>query len=255
MSKLPAIQFYPGDWRKDPGVQALSFHDRGVWFEIILLMHESDERGKLLLNGKPMPEAALARLLGLDNQNLTTTLTTLLEFGVASRCEETGAIICRRMIRDENLRNIRKEAGKKGGNPVLVKQKSTTVVKQKSTPSSSTSLKMIDCDDNQSQVVQFERFWSICPRKTAKGSARKAWIKAIKLAPPETIIQAMAVYAKSTAGKDPQYIAHPATWLNSERWLDDSESQLKKRDPFPFNLSDPASKAKLEQMFLDGLHT
>jgi len=255
MSKLPAIQFYPGDWRKDPGVQALSFHDRGVWFEIILLMHESDERGKLLLNGKPMPETALARLLGLDNQNLTTTLTTLLEFGVASRCEETGAIICRRMIRDENLRNIRKEAGKKGGNPVLVKQKSTTVVKQKSTPSSSTSLKMIDCDDNQSQVVQFEQFWSICPRKTAKGSARKAWIKAIKLAPPETIIQAMDIYAKSTAGKDPQYIAHPATWLNGERWLDDSGSQLKKRDPFPFDLSDPVSKAKLEQMFLDGLHT
>jgi hypothetical protein len=139
VSKLPAIQFYPGDWRKDPGVQALSFHDRGVWFEIILLMHESDERGKLLLNGKPMPESALARLLGLDNQNLTTTLTTLLEFGVASRCEETGAIICRRMLRDENLRNIRKEAGRKGGNPVLVKQKPTTQLKQKPTPSSSTS--------------------------------------------------------------------------------------------------------------------
>jgi len=171
MSKLPAIQFYPGDWRKDPGVQALSFHDRGVWFEIILLMHESDERGKLLLNGKPMPESALARLLGLDNQNLTTTLTTLLEFGVASRCEETGAIVCRRMLRDENLRNIRKEAGKKGGNPVLVKQKATTVVKQKRTPSSSTSLKMSDCDLPQSQAGQFERFWSVYPLKKAKGNA------------------------------------------------------------------------------------
>ena len=86
MSKLPAIQFYPGDWRKDPGVQALSFHDRGVWFEILLLMHESDERGKLILNGKPMPKEALGRLLGLDNQNLTNTLTKLLEYGVASKC-------------------------------------------------------------------------------------------------------------------------------------------------------------------------
>jgi hypothetical protein len=253
MSKLPAIQFYPGDWRKDPGVQALSFHDRGVWFEIILLMHESDERGKLLLNGKPMPEPALARLLGLDNQNLTTTLTTLLDFGVASRCEETGAIMCRRMLRDENLRNIRKEAGSKGGNPVLLKQKRTTGVKQKRTPSSSTSLKMSDCDNNQSQVFQFEDFWSICPRKTAKGSARKAWAKAIKTTSPETIVDGMKVYAKTAIGTDPQYIAHPATWLNAERWSDETAAQTKKPRLPDYNT--PSGKAELEKMFLDGLHS
>ena len=253
MSKLPAIQFYPGDWRKDPGVQALSFHDRGVWFEIILLMHESDERGKLLLNGKPMPEQALARLLGLDNQNLTNTLTTLLDFGVASRCEETGAIMCRRMLRDENLRNIRKEAGSKGGNPVLLKQKATTMLKQKRTPSSSTSLKMSDCDNNQSQVVQFEDFWSICPRKTAKGSARKAWLKAIKTASPETIIDGIKAYAKSAQGTEPQYIAHPATWLNGEWWSDETTVQTKKPRLPDYNT--PSGKAELEKMFLDGLHS
>ena len=137
--KLPAFQFYPGDWRKDPGVQSLDYHDRGVWFEILCLMHESEDRGKLLLNGKPMPEDALARLLGLDKQILTTTLTTILTYGIASRCEDTGAIICRRMVRDENIRQIRTEAGKKGGNPVLLKQKPTTGVKQKPTPSSSSS--------------------------------------------------------------------------------------------------------------------
>ena len=253
MSKLPAIQFYPGDWRKDPGVQALSFHDRGVWFEIILLMHESDERGKLLLNGKPMPEQALARLLGLDNQNLTNTLTTLLDFGVASRCEETGAIMCRRMLRDEKLRNIRKEAGSKGGNPVLLKQKRTTGVKQKRTPSSSTSLKMSDCDGNQSQVVQFEDFWSICPRKTAKGLARRAWLKAIKTALPETIIDGIKAYAKSTQGTESQYIAHPATWLNGERWSDETTVQAKKPRLPDYNT--PSGKAELEKMFLDGLHS
>jgi len=137
--KLPAIQFYPGDWKKDAGVQSLSFHDRGVWFEILLLMHESPERGKLLLGDKVMPQEALARLLGLDNQILTTTLTTLLEYGVASRCESTGALCSRRMIRDEQIRQARTEAGKKGGNPNLVNQNPTTGVKQKQTPSSSSS--------------------------------------------------------------------------------------------------------------------
>jgi hypothetical protein len=137
--KLPAIQLYVGDWRKDPSVQSLNYHDRGVWFEMICLMHESEERGKLVLNGQPMPIDALARLLGLDKQILTTTLTTLLTYGVASQCPDTGIISNRRMIRDEEIRKIRANAGKLGGNPILVKQKSTTKDKQISTPSTSLS--------------------------------------------------------------------------------------------------------------------
>jgi hypothetical protein len=135
MSKLPYIQFYPADWRKDPGVQSLSFHDRGVWFEILCLMHESEQRGKLLLNGKPMPEEALARLLGLDKQNLTKTLTTLVDYGVVSR-DGDGALNNRRMVRDDELRKIRQEAGKLGGNPALLNQNGSKIpkeVKQKTT--------------------------------------------------------------------------------------------------------------------------
>lgn len=138
--KLPAIQFYPADWRKDPAVQSLSYHHRGIWFEIICLMHESEQRGKLLLNGKKMPDEALARLLGLDKQILTTALTTFLELGVASLCSQTGALINRRMVRDEEIRKIRQNAGKLGGNPALLKQKSTTLLKQIPTPSASTSV-------------------------------------------------------------------------------------------------------------------
>ena len=141
--KLPAFQFYPADWRKDPAVQSLSFHDRGVWFEMLCLMHESEQRGKLLLNGKKMPDEALSRLLGLDKQSLTKTIHRLLECGAASVCGETGAIINRRMVRDEEIRNIRKSCGKMGGNPNLVNQNSnqipTTRVNQNPTPSSSSS--------------------------------------------------------------------------------------------------------------------
>ena len=137
--RLPAFQFYPADWRKDPGVQSLDYETRGIWWEIICLLHESDERGVLLLNGKPMPEDALCRLLGLDNQKLTTALTTLLTYGVAKRRESDGAIYSKRMVADEKLRQIRKMAGSKGGNPLLVKQNLTTQVKQKRTPSSSSS--------------------------------------------------------------------------------------------------------------------
>lgn len=116
--KRPSFQFYPGDWRRDPGVQALDFHDRGVWFEILCLMHESDYYGALSLNGRPMPLAAASRILGLPEDELESTIQRLLDYGVATQ-DDDGFLICRRMIRDERERQGQREAGKKGGNPAL----------------------------------------------------------------------------------------------------------------------------------------
>lgn len=137
--KLPAMQFYPGDWRKDIGVQSLSFHDRGVWFEMLMLMHDSERRGVLVLNGKPMSDDMIARAIGLDNQTFNQSLTILLSTGVASREVETGAVMNRRMVRDEYVRKVRVAAGSKGGNPALLNRNSTTPDKQNQTPSSSIS--------------------------------------------------------------------------------------------------------------------
>jgi hypothetical protein len=123
--KLPAIQFYTGDWRKDPGIQALDFEARGLWFEMLCLMNESADRGRLTLNGAAMPIPALARILGVSEDLLNQILTKLLTYGVASRCPDSGVIFNRRMVRDEEIRKKRADAGKLGGNPVLLKQNST----------------------------------------------------------------------------------------------------------------------------------
>lgn len=137
--KMPAMQFYPADWRKDLAVQALGYYERGVWFEMLCLMHESSERGVLLLNEVPMPDDVVARLLGLDNQTLNQTLSTLLTYGVAKRRQDDNAIYSKRMVADEKLCEIRRSAGKLGGNPALLNQKQTTGDKQNPTPSSSSS--------------------------------------------------------------------------------------------------------------------
>jgi hypothetical protein len=119
MGKLPAFQFYPGDWRKDPAVQSLDYSDRGIWLEMLCLMHESEQRGFLLLNGKPMSTEVLARVLGIDPLRAKSTVETLLLHGVASR-DERGVIFNRRMARDEEKRDFCTEQGKRGGNPKLV---------------------------------------------------------------------------------------------------------------------------------------
>lgn len=130
------------------GVQSLSYHHRGIWFEILLLMHESEQRGLLLLNGRAITDEELSRLLGLDNQNTTSAITELLTSGVASREPKTGALMSRRMVRDERIRQIRIKVGKLGGNPLLLQgkhhknldnQKSTTTHNQKPGSSSSPS--------------------------------------------------------------------------------------------------------------------
>ena len=116
MGKQPSFQFYPGDWKRDAGVQSLSFEERGVWFEMMLLMFESAERGKLVFgSGTPMPEDAVARSLGLDRQRYVQILRKLLDYGVASKDEKTGIIYCRRMVRDAELSKKRAEDRKLGG--------------------------------------------------------------------------------------------------------------------------------------------
>lgn len=77
---------------------------------------------------------------------------------------------------------------------------------------------------------QFDAWWELYPLKVGKGGARKAFVKAIQKASPQSIMAATAVYAQQRRGQDQKYTCHPQTWLNQERWSDDSAMpQLKTR--------------------------
>jgi hypothetical protein len=78
----------------------------------------------------------------------------------------------------------------------------------------------------------FDKFWATYPRRIAKGAARKAWDKALKNgADPEEIIWGARAYA--SLPRDPadglKYVAHPATWLNGERWTDEADPEPEAR--------------------------
>src|ERR1700741_3252554 len=118
MSKLPAIQFYPGDWRKDIKVQSLSFHDRGIWFELLCLMHESEERGKLVINGKPMPEKMIAQMIGCEYKTFAKSLKKLLQSSVIYQTN-AGILYNKRMVKDTEIMAKKRASGQLGGNPVL----------------------------------------------------------------------------------------------------------------------------------------
>jgi uncharacterized protein YdaU (DUF1376 family) len=68
---------------------------------------------------------------------------------------------------------------------------------------------------------EFEAFWTLVPLKKGKGQARRAFPAARKKIGFVDLCKAMTAFAKSVAGKEARFIAHPATWLNGERWLDE----------------------------------
>lgn len=113
---------YPADWRKDPELQSCGILARGVWWELLCLMHECEPYGHLSRNGLAMPDAAVASLIRVRLDAYTRATRELESAGVLSR-SNSGVIFSRRMVRDERLRLIRAASGKLGGNPTLLKQK------------------------------------------------------------------------------------------------------------------------------------
>jgi hypothetical protein len=66
----------------------------------------------------------------------------------------------------------------------------------------------------------FAEFWLAYPRKVGKGTALKAYAKALKKTQPETILAAVKAYPWPA---DKEFVPHPSTWLNGERWADETQ--------------------------------
>lgn len=118
--KLPFIKWFPNDWLADPSVRTLSLAGRGLWMDMLSLMHLSPRRGYLLAaTGSPITPEQLARLTGCSADEATRLLAELTSSGACS-CTDDGIFFSRRMVREEGKRELCSEAGRKGGgNPAL----------------------------------------------------------------------------------------------------------------------------------------
>lgn len=104
------MPFYVGDWLKAPDIQSLPYELKGLWFEMMCFMWESRERGVLLYSHEE-----LSRLLRLPEVLLEQKLQQLYSKGIYSTREHDGAIFSRRMVRDQEIRELRTKAGSLGG--------------------------------------------------------------------------------------------------------------------------------------------
>jgi hypothetical protein len=111
--KRPAFQFYPKDWRDEQSLRLCSMAARGLWIDLMCLMHSSERYGHLELAGKPMTAEQLARLVGESAKDVKRWMAELTDNGVCSTTPE-GVLFSRRMVRDEDIRNRRAEGGAAG---------------------------------------------------------------------------------------------------------------------------------------------
>lgn len=133
--KFPFIKFFPTDWLAEPSLRACSLAARGLWMDMLSMMHLAPRRGYLLAaTGSPISPVQLARMTGSTADEVTQLLAELRSSGAFS-CTDDGTIYSRRMVREEGKRELCSEAGRRGGgNPKLQQDRGTFKGDHKGSP-------------------------------------------------------------------------------------------------------------------------
>jgi hypothetical protein len=77
----------------------------------------------------------------------------------------------------------------------------------------------------------FEIWYSAYPLHKGRGAALRAYKAAILKTEIDVLLFAAKAYAKQMHGREKNFIPHPATWLNGQRWLDEDLQPPKPQEP------------------------
>ena len=182
------------------------------------------------INGSlPTDINSLSRIARLDGGNFKKCWSLWLK---GKFQEVDGVLVNRRMEeeREKRAEYIKKQSlkGEKSGEVRRTRKEprfnhgSTTVRtgrQPKGEPEVNSSFSF-----SSSLSFSFESFYTLYPKKKAKGSAEKAWAK---ISPDNTLTEIICTAVKrAKKSKDwlkekGKYIPHPATWLNAKGWEDE----------------------------------
>jgi hypothetical protein len=263
-SDFPFMKFYVDDWLADEKARLCTSGARGLWIDMICLMWKSDIRGVLVQpNGFPVDARMLARLTGNGNKSTSKWLTELEVFGVCS-IDVNGSYFCRRMVKDERVRQVRAAAGKKGGQTRILNERSDLLddlLEQngKQNPSKSVEYGIWPLTKQSSEIqgggckgetpltgddCGFEEFWNEYPKKTEREFALRYWRSLFPTRELlETILAALRSQKKT---KEPRYFVKAEKWLDGKCWNDESTCTESAREtPMEKARRDKAARDKI----------
>ena len=80
------------------------------------------------------------------------------------------------------------------------------------------------------EMKAFDFFWDSYPRKVGKDAAKKAFNKASRSTDWKQIVEGARRY-KDDPNREPEFTAHPTTWLNAGRWSDEPLPERSTKQP------------------------
>jgi uncharacterized protein YdaU (DUF1376 family) len=216
----PWMPFYVGDYLAD--TSHLTTIEHGAY--LLLIMHY------WRVGSLPKDERQLQRITRMSNREWRESKANLLMFfdeemqhsRIENELEKTKNRVEKRRISGSMGGTAKalktKKSGVANASILLEQTASKTLAKVYYPQPQPQSESSKDKDSKCSTDPSFADFWSAYPRKTGKGAAEKSWAAALRKAPPAEILAGLKRHVFST---EPQYIPHPATWLNQRRWEDE----------------------------------
>ncbi|HEX5034975.1 MAG TPA: hypothetical protein VFW62_10865 [bacterium] len=228
---------------------------------MMILMHDTEDYGRAVLNGKPMPLDVMAQKCGTTPKNFARIFAELEDAGVPSR-DAHGVIFSRRMVRDGKERQKWAEDKRKQRQNGDTSTDCPPLSSSSLSSSLSSSKKNIPPtpqrgDEGQQQIFEtaptgeqkksraktrahgeqtpdramilFERFWKAYPRRVSRAKAERAWRR---LKPSEQLtVKILQAVERAKTSEDwrkdgGMFIPYPASYLNQRRWEDETEVDL-----------------------------
>lgn len=245
MPRLAWLKFFTNDWLGDELLQSCSPAARGLWINMLCLMHKAEPRGHLMLNSSPMTPRQLAVLAHVTEDEVLTLLAELERMHVFSRTEK-NTIVSRRMERDDKKSKACSDAGKRGGNPLLgcttLKGEDKGRLKATLKPSLTSNLWYLDSKSGDSgrgsvrgKPAVIETIYQAYPLKVKKQDAIKRIGEAVvaihkrgESDPSQWLYGRVCLFAESLVGKG-DYCPHPTSWFYQGRY-DDDEAEWNRAD-------------------------
>lgn len=105
------------EWRSDPDLRRCSREARSLWLDLVGLIYDAEDSGRLSIKGRAPSDRELADILGDDPRTVRRLMAELHAAGVYDM--DQNFVVSRRILREEHQAKIAQEYGKRGGNPSL----------------------------------------------------------------------------------------------------------------------------------------
>jgi predicted phage replisome organizer len=201
-----------------------------LWIKLLAQAGKTNATGYIYLNENiPFTDEMLATVFNRPIATVRLALKTFEQFGMIEILDNNYISICN-WEKHQNLDGLEKIRQDTRNRVQKYREKQKLLISENNLNECNVTVtcsNALEEEENKKKKDiysnEFERFWSIYPRKIDKKKALKSFKTCLKNYDIETIIKGTEKYALQVKNTDKQYIKHPATFLNNESFIDGFE--------------------------------